>query len=142
MNPSSLRSASLSAGLLVIALSRPAIAEAQPEKTPGRPNRALEEFIYASLQRTNALSHREWNFVLSVDSVDGKKLVAPKLVHRAADGTVLGVTRATDGTLRVDRARNALILELRNVTGNSLEVGFSAEKRVYEVPLPADFGKQ
>jgi hypothetical protein len=142
MNPRVFRFVSVSAGLLVIALSRTAIAETLPEKTPGRPNRALEEFIYASLKRTNTLSHRQWNFVLSVDAVDGKTLLAPTLVYRAADGTVVGVTRATDGTLRVDALKNVLILELRNVTGNSLEVGFSAEKRIYEVPLPADFGKQ
>ncbi len=126
-----------------IALARPAAADPAPAKGAAGSDAVLEGFAYATLKSTKKLSHPKWNFSVEVKAVEGNTLVAPVIEGRSPGGAVSGVMLAKEGKLRVDRGRNVLVIELRQVVGEiDDELRFDAERYVREIPLPADFGKQ
>lgn len=129
--------------VLLAATPRPAAADPVRGKVSAATYGSAEDFIYAHLKRCKKLSYPGWRFSLSVRSLAGTALVEPVIEYLAADGTVEVVMRGKEGCLHVDRRRNVLVIQLKQVAGTATADGsiFKAEKRVQEFHLPPDFGR-
>jgi lipopolysaccharide export system permease protein len=102
-----------------------------------------EELIYTILRKNGMMSHPQMPYSMWVKGVQGRKLLAPIFKRRAGAGQADVVARAREADLRVNMSKGVILIHMRDCETTS-EDGNRAwvQDRVWEVPLPKDFGKQ
>jgi lipopolysaccharide export system permease protein len=102
-----------------------------------------EEFIYAVLKKHGVINYSQMPYRMYVQSVRGRKLLAPVIKHTDNQGKIDLVATGQEAELRVSMARRLLLVDMKNcaVTGSDGSHGFFAS-RVFEVDLPKDFGSE
>jgi lipopolysaccharide export system permease protein len=100
-----------------------------------------EELLYSILKKQGVISHSQMPYSMWVKGVQGRKLLYPTFKRRDAQGQTDIVAMAREADLRVNIAKRVLLIQMRFGVASS-EDGSQAyfEDRIWEVPLPGNFG--
>lgn len=102
----------------------------------------IEEFLYSALRREGCIRHPKLNYEIHVKRVEGRKLVDAQFMRRDPKGKHFDIiARAREAELRVDRARNQVLIHMRHcfINGENGQDNAIVEEKVWPVELPEDF---
>jgi len=100
-----------------------------------------EELLYSILRKQGYIGHAQMPYAMWVKGVQGRKLIYPTFKRKDAQGQTDIVAMAREADLRVNIAKKLLLIRMHYGVASS-EDGSQAyfEERVWEVPLPNNFG--
>jgi hypothetical protein len=96
------------------------------------------------LAERGTFSHPQLPYVMSVKGVQGKKLLDPVFERKDAHGQTDVVAKAREAELRVDMPGKLILIHMKHGVARSCTDGSQADfqDRIFEVPLPPNFGKE
>ncbi len=95
-----------------------------------------EELLYSLLRRHGMISSSQMPYAMFVKGVQGKKLLSPVFKRKNPKGQIDIVANAREADLRVDMARQLLLINMRDVKVISEDGSRSyVEHRTFEVEL-------
>jgi lipopolysaccharide export system permease protein len=103
-----------------------------------------EELLYSLLKKHSMINHSQLPYAMFVKGVQGKKLLDPVFKRKDAHGQTDVVANAREAELRVDMPRKLILIHMKWGVATSCSDGSQADfqDRVFEVPLPSNWGKQ
>lgn len=101
----------------------------------------VEELLYTLLKKHGQVVHPQFDYLMFVKGVQGRRLISPTFMHRDAHGETDAVAQAQEAELHVDMKRRMLLVKMyRGVAwGKNDQFDAYFEEKIWEVELPDDF---
>ena len=104
----------------------------------------IETLIYSRLEKEREFSHPQLDFHVSVEKVQGKRLINPVFRHRNPDSQVGDpvTARAEEAEIMVDQQHNQILIHMRNcwVSTSSSGDNIFLQDKWFPVDFPMDTG--
>ena len=116
------------------------LAAPAPVFRPSTTTKTPYEVMLAQLRETRKITGPESSagetWTLSIDSIDGKKIVKPVLTFKGPHGNVKTISDARAGEIAADRKNGTFFLSLYEVTPRPDDGTISSKRLEMDLPTP------